>query len=450
MPSFELTARQREANQVLASDAPHVLLYGGSRSGKTFLILRAIVIRALKAARSRHAVLRHRFAHVRASVVLDTFPRVMELCFPERRYRVDKSSWFAELADTGSQIWFGGLDDKERVEKVLGQEHASIFLNECSQISWHSRNVALTRLAQSCSYELAGERHALKRKMYYDCNPPGAAHWTHRIFIEKRDPETRQPLSDPGAYVALRMNPVDNEANLPEGYIDTLRSLPARMRRRFLEGEFAEATPGQLFTPETIDKWRVTDGRLPDLQRVVIGVDPSGAGDEDNAGNDEIGIGVAALGTDGNAYVLEDLTVLAGPAVWGRVAATAYERHAADVIVGETNFGGAMVGYVIKAAAPNATFREVTASRGKVVRAEPIAALYEQGKVRHVGHLHELEDELAAFTTSGYLGEGSPNRADAVIWALSELFPGIVRDRGTDEWKPHAAQGLSASGWMTA
>jgi phage terminase large subunit-like protein len=107
------------------------------------------------------------------------------------------------------------------------------------------------------------------------------------------------------------------------------------------------------------------------------------------------------------------------------VATSAFERHSADVIVGEINYGGAMVGFVIRAARPRTPFKTVHASRGKVVRAEPFSALYEQGKVRHAAG-SELESELTAFTTHGYVGDDSPNRADALIWALAELFPGIV------------------------
>jgi phage terminase large subunit-like protein len=180
---------------------------------------------------------------------------------------------------------------------------------------------------------------------------------------------------------------------------------------------------------------------------VVVAVDPSGAYDAENAENDAIGIVVAGLGIDGNAYVLEDCTVKAGPATWGNVATTAYDRHQADVIVGEINFGGAMVETVIQTARPRTPFRQVTASRGKAVRAEPFSALYEQGKIRHVGFFRELEDELAGFSTTGYLGQGSPNRADALIWALTELFPGMINPR---KRKPQAAreQFHSADSWM--
>jgi predicted phage terminase large subunit-like protein len=171
----------------------------------------------------------------------------------------------------------------------------------------------------------------------------------------------------------------------------------------------------------------VIDGKVPDFVRVVVAVDPSGSDDIDNADNDEIGIMVVGLGTDGNAYVLEDVTVKAGPATWGRVATTAFDRHAADCVIGETNYGGAMVQHTIQVSRPRTPFKAVTASRGKYVRAEPFSALYEQGKVRHVGRFVQLEEELAGFSSAGYTGGKSPNRADALIWGLAELFPGMIR-----------------------
>ena len=130
---------------------------------------------------------------------------------------------------------------------------------------------------------------------------------------------------------------------------------------------------------------------------------------------DAIGIGVCALGTDGNGYVLEDLTLLAGPAKWGGVVASAYNRHKADRVVAEKNYGGAMVEHTVRAADPNISYKGVTATRGKVVRAEPISALTEKGKIKFVGNFPDLEDELGAFTTTGYIGERSPNRADSTI-----------------------------------
>jgi hypothetical protein len=434
--SFRFTAKQDAAMSLLSSDATHILLDGGARSGKTFLFTRATVVRALKAPGSRHAILRFRFNHVKSSIVFDTFPKVMELCFPQLSARVNKEDWFWP-SPNGSQIWFGGLDDKERTEKILGQEHATIYLNECSQIPLASRDLAVTRLAQKVMQKIKDRPdQLLKRRMFYDCNPPPKSHWTYQLFHLKRHPETKRPLETPADYACMQLNPEDNLENLAPGYIDTLKSLSPRLQKRFLKGEYADATPNALFADETIDKWRHLSGELPDMVRLVVGVDPSGSGDVDNADNDEIGIVVGGLGTDGNAYLLEDCSVKAGPATWGSVSTSAFERHEADCVVGEVNYGGAMVEHVIQTARPRTPYRAVTASRGKVVRAEPFSSLYEAGKVRHVGNFTQLEDELAAFSTIGYLGTGSPNRADAWIWVLAELFPALVNKRDAADPKP--------------
>jgi phage terminase large subunit-like protein len=424
--AFHLTDRQKAAQQVLSGDATHLMLFGGSRSGKTFLLTRNVVMRALKAPNSRHAIFRFRYNHLKASVVLDTFPKVMRAAYPGVAWDMHQQDGYVSFPG-GSQIWFAGLDDKDRTEKILGQEFATLYFNECSQIPLGSVDTALTRLAQKAEQQIEGRAPApLRLRAYYDCNPPSKTHWTYRKFVEKRDPETRLGLPRPDDYAAFSINPGDNAANLSPEYLRMLESLPARMRARFLEGRFADANPNALFPEEHIDRWRVLDGAVPQLVRVVVAVDPSGADDEASADNDAIGIVVVGLATDGACYLLEDLTVKAGPATWGRVAAEAFDRHSADCIVAETNYGGAMVRQVIETARPRTPFRPVTASRGKVVRAEPFSSLYEQGKVRHVGMFPELEDELSGFSTTGYTGSRSPNRADALIWGLAALFPAIT------------------------
>jgi phage terminase large subunit-like protein len=430
----KFTTKQSEAQSFFAMLAMYIMLFGGSRSGKTFLIVRNIVMRALKAPMSRHLIAR--FNHVKASIIMDTFPKVMALCFPRVKYEISKSDWVAYIYNgpnnsKGSEIWFCGLDDKERTEKILGLEFATIFLNECSQISWQSCQMILTRLAQLTMQIINGkEAGPLKLRAYFDCNPPSKAHWTFLLFKQKVNPETREKVVDPENYVLFQMNPKDNADNLSPEYFKTLAGLSARMRRRFEHGEFAEATPNALFDEATIDKWRVDPSQVPQLIRIVIGIDPSGSGDENNADNDEIGEVIVGLGIDGIAYIIEDVSLKAGPATWGRVAVHAYDRHKADAIVGEINYGGAMVRATIQTAASaermRVNFKEVTATRGKTVRAEPFSALYEQGKVRHVGLQPKLEDELCAMSTTGYTGQGSPNRADAAIWALTEIFPAVA------------------------
>jgi PBSX family phage terminase large subunit len=435
---FQLTDKQQEAQQYLSSDATHICLFGGSRSGKTFLLVRNIVMRALKAPKSRHAIFRFRFNAIKASIIMDTFPRVMEVAYHGVQYELNKTDFFAEFAN-GSQIWFGGLDDKERTEKILGMEFVTIYYNEASQIPYSSIELSITRLAQKAMQAVDGMAGIeLKPRCYYDLNPPSKAHWSYKKFIEKRDPETRKPLENPGDYASFRINPVDNQQNLSTTYLATLNAMSARAKQRFLYGEFADATPNALFTFEAIENNRMYDGsKLPQLLRIIVGVDPSGADETDNAENDAIGIVVGGLGLDGKAYLLEDCTVVAGPATWGRIATTAYDRHQGDCIVAEMNFGGAMVRHVIQTARPNTPFRAVTASRGKHIRAEPFSSLYEQGRVVHVGNFPELEDEMTAFNTMGYLGDGSPNRADAWFWVLAELFSGIVTPRKIHKPIPH-------------
>lgn len=447
---MSLTVRQLEAQRVMAGPAAHVLVYGGSRSGKTRLIVRAIIIRALKAPGSRHAILRFRFNHVKASIGQDTLPKVLAEEFPGVTMRLNKEDWIGYLPN-GSEIWLGGLDDKDRTEKILGLEFATIFLNEISQIPWASREMAVTRLAQSVTEEIDGVKRQQRLRMFYDCNPPSKAHWSYRLFVEKRDPDTRRDLPNPQDFACIQINPGDNAANLPREYLTSLAGLSGRAQRRFLLGEFGEAAPGALFSEDDIDKWRVTDGKVPDLVRVVVAVDPSGSGDTDNADNDAIGIVAAGLGVDGNGYLLEDATVKAGPSTWGNVATTCFDRHEADCIVGETNFGGDMVRHVIQTARARTPFRKVTASRGKIVRAEPLSALVEQGKIRHAGRFPDLEEELFGFTTNGYTGGRSPNRADAYVWAFTELFGGIVRKRNEDKPKPQrTVRSHGANAWMGA
>lgn len=457
MTGFNPTPRQLQAQNILSAGATWQMLFGGGRSGKTFLLIRNILTRALKAPGSRHLITRSRFNHLKASIMMDTFPKVMRTCFPQltkgKEWDINMTDGYAWLPG-GSQIWFLGLDDKERMEKILGLEFATIYVNEASQVAWAGVQILLTRLAQRVMQNINGVEMPLKLRFLFDCNPPSKMHWTFKVFKQKLDPDTKSPLSQPDNYDSFQMNPTDNAANLSPEYLATLEGLSERMKRRFLRGEFSEATPNALFDEAIIDKWRVSDGEsTPNFVRIVVTVDPSGASDDEaNVDNDEIGITVDALGTDGNAYLLEDLAVKAGPATWGKIAVDAYIRHGADAIIGETNFGGGMVKHVIQTAAAKAgvrvNYRTVTASRGKTQRAEPFSALYEQGKVRHVGIFAKLEDELCAFSTAGYTGPRSPNRADAHIWGLAELFPGLIRGEVKPEADEEEEQYMGSGGWM--
>lgn len=245
-----------------------------------------------------------------------------------------------------------------------------------------------------------------------------------RVFVTTTPrpiPVIREILADPTTTVT-RGSTFDNAENLPAQFLAKLKDRyeGTRLGRQELEAEILDDVPGALWTRAIIDEAR-TVKVAPQMQRVVIGVDPSGTGGNDSG--DSIGIVAAGRGIDGRAYVLKDWTCKLSPAGWGRRAVEAYRSHSADRIVAEKNFGGAMVESVIRTAGPDVAVKMVTASRGKVVRSEPIAALYEQNRVSHVGEgLEHLEDQMVAMTADGFLGEGSPDRVDALVWALSELM----------------------------
>lgn len=236
-------------------------------------------------------------------------------------------------------------------------------------------------------------------------------------------PLVRQILAAPTTVVSHEST-YANRANLAGSFLDKIvtRYEGTRLGRQELLGEILDDIPGALWTREMIDAAR-KDVTLPEMVRVVVAIDPSGTRGADDSG-DSVGIVVAGKGSDGLAYVLADRTVKESPDKWARVAVNAYHEFKADRIVAERNYGGAMVEHVIRTVDPAVSYREVTASRGKVIRAEPIAALYEQGRVKHPAKTDALEDQMCALTSDGYLGEGSPDRVDALVWALTELMLG--------------------------
>lgn len=231
--------------------------------------------------------------------------------------------------------------------------------------------------------------------------------------------------------VVTRGSTMDNADNLAPKFLEDIVSKygGTRLGRQELDGEIVDDVPGALWTRDMLDRLRVAD--VPEMARVVIGVDPSGTGGQDDDG-DPVGIVAAGRGIDGRGYLLADYTCKLSPDAWARRAITAYHTHEADRLVAERNFGGAMVQALIKTADSSVAYKEVVASRGKAARAEPVAALFEQGRVSIVGALPDLEDEMVLMTTHGFEGEGSPNRVDAAVWALTEVMLGHQPQKQND------------------
>jgi len=242
-----------------------------------------------------------------------------------------------------------------------------------------------------------------------------------------------------GNAVVTRGKTTDNKSNLARKFLDkiTTRYAGTRLGRQELEAEMLGDIPNALWSLETIDLYRTRD--IPEQMGTIgVSVDPASGGlnhskKKDIEGNgDEHGIIVGGLAMGGkDAYVLEDASIKGTPADWAKRAIAMYDKWQADFIVVEVNNGGAMVKNTIKAIRANIPIREVWASRGKHVRAEPVSALYQQGRVHHIGAFVELENQMIMMTSMGYEGEGSPDRTDSLVWLMAALFPEMVIKQAT-------------------
>ncbi len=240
----------------------------------------------------------------------------------------------------------------------------------------------------------------------------------------------RNLVARDGTDVAVtRGRTADNSANLADGFIAAMERNygDTRLGRQELDGELIDDVEGALWSRDLLERCRAVhvpagkDGAAP-LSRVVVAVDPPAS-----ATGDACGIVVAGIGHDGRAYVIADASVeKATPEGWARAVAAAAAAHGADRVVAEANNGGAMVESVLRAAEAALPVRLVHASRGKAARAEPVAALYEAGRVLHLGAFWQMEDQMCGLVAGGgYVGPGrSPDRADALVWALTELMLG--------------------------
>ncbi len=405
---FEKTSDQVNACELLVSNAIHTLLFGGSRSGKTFIIVRQIILRAIKAPKSRHCMLRLHQTDIRRSIWLDTLPKVLEICFPGLPVKMNNTD-MRLIFPSGSEIWLGGLD---KGDKILGNEYATIYFNEISELSYDQLELAYSRLAQKCP--------ELVNKFFYDCNPPSKSHWSYKVFALKQNPVENLPFPKPELYNHMRLNPDGNIKNLADGYIeDILENMSERKKKRFRYGEWLDDNENALWKRESmINPFRVKSAP-PDLDRIVVAVDPAVTQKETSDHTGIVIAGCKRLRGEMHYFVLDDRSLIGSPREWASTAITAYNEYFADRVVAEVNQGGDMVEQTLRNIDRSVSYRGVRATRGKIVRAEPIAELYERGLVHHVGEFPVLEDEMCEYC--GFENEKSPDRMDALVWALSDL-----------------------------
>lgn len=235
-PKFIRTKSQRNAvKRIVSSKARNFCIYGGSRSGKSFIIMRMILIRASKCPNSSHLIVRETLAAVKRSIWKKTLPDVLRICFPNLKVKLNKTDYECHLPN-GSVIYFAGLDDNEKVERLLGTEYSTLWFNESNQIVFPAVSKLRTRLA---------EKNSLKNISFYDLNPTHTSSWVYQQFEEGVNPQDGEMLEDPENYVSIQMNIRENLDNVDEDYLNMLEKMPAAERKRFLDGEYDDSNAGK-------------------------------------------------------------------------------------------------------------------------------------------------------------------------------------------------------------
>lgn len=335
-----------------------------------------------------------------------------------------------------------------------GQRPEYIKANRC--VTFHNGAQAWTYNATEPD-QLRGPQHDLAwcdelAKWHYARETWDQLQFGLRIGVHPRQVVTTTPRpielvkalvsGSEGRVAITRGRTADNRSNLATTFLEKInrRYEGTRLGRQELNAEILGDLPGALWTQSNIDTFRV--GKSPEMKRVVVAVDPAVTNTEDS---DEHGIVVAGIADDQTGYLIEDASKQGSPLDWARHAVMLYRKYQADGIVVEVNQGGDMVAHTLRTVSPNVNIIEVRASRGKHVRAAPVASLYEQGRIRHVGQFPEMETQMTQFTNEGHQGEGSPDRVDALVWAFSDLFPDMVETKLVADkyaWTPPRA------GWM--
>ena len=324
---------------------------------------------------------------------------ILAICPADERPRYMKSDRLL-IWPSGARSLIFTADEPERLR---GKQHEKLYCDEIA--SWRYGD-------EAWSQAMMGLRLGDNPQVVVTTTPRPIK-LVRELIADKRNHVTRGTT-------------YDNKANLAPGFFQYVikRYEGTRLGRQELNAEILADVPGALWKRSLIEQTRVSV--YPTLLRIVVAVDPAASSNEES---DETGIVVASLGVDGHGYVLEDRTLQGTPAEWARAAVSAYRSYQADRIVGEVNNGGEMVGFTILTIDSTVAYKAVHASRGKATRAEPVSALYERGFIHHVGAFPQLEDQMCTWLP----GEKSPDRMDALVWALTELF----LEAGDDETVVH-------------
>ena len=431
--SFQLTPAQLRAEAMFDDEAAsHFLLYGASRSSKTFGIARHICERALIAPNSHHLILRNVRNDAESKLFAGTYRDVMRLAFPTIKYARNKSDLTYTFGN-GSVLQFFGMADEAQMEKVLGAEGSTIHVSEANDLTFAKVEILWSRLAEKAEIDPhyadqidpwrdKSQAMYLEPRAFYDLNPTTRSSWDYQLFFEKKIPHTNELLENPEAFRSMHCALADNAENVSSQYKRIFKSMTKKRRLRFEAGEYQLDNPYALFSRDDI---KIRD-KLGGFDRIVLALDPAGDGTETN---DETGIMICGKSGD-DFYVMADLSGKFSPAEVSKIVADAYDAFKVDAVIVEKNYGGRWIETMLRTEHPWMNIKNQHTSDGKRIRAEPIAALYENGNVFHCEHFEQLENELCTFTSDyDRKKNGSPGRLDSVVWALLELSGKLERKR---------------------
>ncbi len=452
-PNLDFNIDQQEAYKLATSpDFKFHLFYGGGGSGKSFLILSIIILRALAAEKSRHGIFRLTRSSCDTTLFSKTLFEVFDVVLPGYLQRSDVDVSLSDMAVTlhnGSLIMFDGLDEN-RLKKIDGNEYQTVWLNECNEFTYAHVSRLVGRMR---GIKRKADGKELRHKLFADCNPNSQADWEYKAFIQGINPADGDALPNHNRWVSQKLRPLANLHNVGADYIDNMAaSMSAADRKRYIDGDWASSNPDAafneaMFVDHRIPKPLISVGGMErertaeetlvmlgqrgiDLERVTVAVDPAVTADPKS---DLSGVTVQGIARFNNqetgkieqhAYVLADLSLRGTPDQVCEVVCDAYRQWGASRVVIEKNQGGLWLESTMRSHFPNVPLKFVTATAttgGKGSRAEPVSAQYERGMVHHVGTLHELETQMCDFGSSASRRK-SPDRMDAVVWGITELL----------------------------
>lgn len=388
----------------------YIIITGGRGSGKSFALSSAMAALADSHAGYKILYTRYTITSAADSIIPEFCDKLETMGLSER---FDQTGRDIVNKATGSELLFRGIKTSSgnQTAKLKSLQGVNAWvLDEAEELDDEDT-------FDTIDLSVRDSRH--QNLVILSLNPSHKKHWIYRRFFDSRGVvHGFNGVVQDTLYIHTSYE--NNRENLPEQYCaiaDRLRESNPLKWQHIWAGGWLDELEGALWTWNMIEDARKKLADVPDLERVVVGVDPAVT---DSSTSDETGICVAGRGIDGRYYVLGDHSLRASPLVWAQEVSKAYRRYDADRIVGEVNNGGDLVEITLRQVDRQLPYTPVRASRGKIIRAEPVAALYEQGLVSHVGTFADMETEMMTFT--GTSNEASPNRLDAIVWALTELM----------------------------